>query len=62
MLTDLAVALLTRFAQQLNVLQLILVLKALVVAIALPFYGPGLKLLVEPLFQDMAMRFEGLAP
>lgn len=61
-LVDTAIALMTRFAQQMNVLQLILVIRGLVVIAALPFYGPGLFRLVEPLLEDMAARIWELAP
>ena len=62
MLTDIVIALMTRFAQQLNVLQLILVLKGLIVVLVLPFYGPGLLLVLDPLLEDIAARFQELVP
>ncbi|MEM9438879.1 MAG: flagellar biosynthetic protein FliR [Pseudomonadota bacterium] len=61
LLADIAIALMSRFAQQLNVLQLVLVLKGLIVILALPFYGPGLLMLVDPLVEDVIVRFNGLA-
>lgn len=62
LLADVTIALLTRFAQQLNALQLLLVLKGLLLVAMLPFYGPGLSAFVEPLLEDMALHMKMLAP
>jgi len=62
LLADCTIALLTRFAQQLNALQLLLVLKGLLLVAVLPFYGPGLFMLVETLLENMAIHMEALSP
>lgn len=62
LLADLTIALLTRFAQQLNALQLLLVLKGLLLVAILPFYGPGLFAFVEILLERMAVQMESLSP
>lgn len=62
LLADFTIALLTRFAQQLNALQLLLVLKGLLLVLVLPFYGPGLFSLVGILLENMAKHMEALSP
>ena len=61
LLIDLAIALMSRFAQQMNALQLLLVLKGLLVVVVLPFYVPGLVTMIEPLLEDMAVHLKALA-
>ena len=61
-LADVTVALTTRFAQRMNVLQLALALKALILLVILPFYAPALIGVIEPYMIDMAERFRALLP
>jgi len=54
--------LLARFAPQLNVLQLSLIGKGLVLVLFLPLYGPALFSLVEPLLIDVMARYQAVEP
>ncbi len=60
LLADATIALMTRFAQQLNALQLLLVLKGLILVAVLPFYGPGLFGFVELFLEEMAIHMKML--
>jgi len=61
-LTDLSVAFLSRFAQQLNILTLSLVIKGLITVVGLAIYAPLLHSVTEPLLIDVVARFRSLWP
>lgn len=62
LLTDSATALITRFAPQLNALQLAMILKGVVLFAFIPLYGPALTALLEPLLAELLARHEVLKP
>lgn len=62
LMVDTAIAVISRFGQQLNVLQLSLVVKGLVALGGLAFYGSLLHAPIESNLVDIVVRFQGLRP